>query len=66
MSVNITKIYNMLRLLYEDEYAKGERRFEARAKYKTQRGRRRRKIYDEELQCEREMLNVEMRHLINE
>ena len=62
VSVNITKIYNMLRPLYENEYAKGERRFKARAKYKTQRSQIRKRIYDEELQCEREMLNVEIRN----
>ncbi len=65
VSVNMKKIYAKLKPCYEKEYAKAERRFEYREKYKIQRGRRRRKIYDEELQCERELLNVEIRHLIN-
>lgn len=66
VSVNMKKIYDKLKPCYEQEYAKAERRFKARAKYKTQRSQKRKKIYDEELQCEREMLNVEIRHLINE
>lgn len=64
VSVNMKKILAELKPCYEEEYAKAERRFEYREKYKTQRGRRRRKIYDEELQYEREMLNVEIRHSI--
>ena len=66
VSVNMKKIYDKLKPCYEQEYVKAERRFEYREKYKTQHDRKRKKIYDEELQCEREMLNVELRHLINE
>ena len=66
VSVNMKKIYDKLKSCYEQEYAKAERRFEYREKYKTQHDRRRKKIYDEELRCEREMLNIEIRHLINE
>lgn len=66
VSVNMKKIYDKLKPCYEQEYVKAERRFEYREKYKTQHDWRRKKIYDEELQYEREMLNVELRHLINE
>ena len=63
VSINIKKIFDKLKPCYEQEYAKAERRFEFREKYKTQHGRRRKKIYDEELKCEREMLNVELRNM---
>ena len=65
VSVNMKKIYDKLKPCYEQEYVKAEHRFEYREKYKAQQDRKRKKIYDEELQCEREMLNVEIRHSTN-